>query len=89
MDYDVYVDESGDLGFNFNMPFRAGGSSRYLTIAFLYLPRTLIYLPKRVVRDIYSKRGESTSSEIKGSSLKQHEKIHFARNAIKLVSVHP
>jgi hypothetical protein len=84
MDYDVYVDESGDLGFNFDMPFRAGGSSRYLTIAFLYLPRTLVHLPKRVVRDIYSKRGARTSIEIKAK-----EKNRFAHNTALLVAKHP
>lgn len=31
----IYLDESGDLGFNFSAPFRTGGSSRFLTIGAL------------------------------------------------------
>jgi len=31
----IFVDESGDLGWQFNDPYRAGGSSRYLTLACL------------------------------------------------------
>jgi len=31
----VFLDESGDLGWNFEHPFRMGGSSRFLTLAFL------------------------------------------------------
>lgn len=33
MDITVYLDESGDLGWKFDAPYRSGGSSRYLTIA--------------------------------------------------------
>lgn len=35
----VYFDESGDLGWSFDKPYGAGGSSRYLTIAFLIIPK--------------------------------------------------
>ncbi|WMN84132.1 DUF3800 domain-containing protein [Vibrio parahaemolyticus] len=31
----IYLDESGDLGWTFDSPYRRGGSSRYLTIASL------------------------------------------------------
>ena len=34
----IYVDESGDLGWQFDQPFRAGGASRYLTVACLIVP---------------------------------------------------
>lgn len=34
----IFVDESGDLGWNFARPFGQGGSSRYLTLACLILP---------------------------------------------------
>jgi len=40
----VYVDESGDLGWEFAQPFRQGGSSRYLTIASLLVPKTFIVI---------------------------------------------
>ena len=33
MQVSVYLDESGDLGWKFDAPYRCGGSSRYLTIS--------------------------------------------------------
>lgn len=52
----LYIDESGDLGFTFDKPYRIGGSSRYLTIAFLLVPKELSHLPKRVVKKLYKGR---------------------------------
>ena len=37
----LYLDESGDLGFTFDKPNRYGGSSRHLTIAILLTPKEL------------------------------------------------
>ncbi len=74
----VYLDESGDLGFTFNRPFRKGGSSRYLTIAFLLIPKKLSYLPKRIVKKIYKRKKQNTDVEIKGSELTSSDKIFFA-----------
>lgn len=34
----IYLDESGDTGWKFELPYRNGGSSRYLTIAALIAP---------------------------------------------------
>jgi hypothetical protein len=33
----IYLDESGELGWKFDAPYRKGGSSRYLTIASLVI----------------------------------------------------
>jgi hypothetical protein len=33
----IYLDESGDLGWRFDKPYRYGGSSRYLTIVSLII----------------------------------------------------
>ena len=89
MPMNVYVDESGDLGWNFDRPYRRGGSSRYLTIAFLLVPQELSHLPKRIIKRLYSKRKKSTKSELKGSNLKLAEKIYFANEVIKLLEKHP
>jgi len=51
----IYIDESGDLGFTFKP--RGKGSSRYLTIACLFVPKELSHLPKKLVRKLYSKLG--------------------------------
>jgi len=85
----VYLDESGDLGFTFNNPYRKGGSSRYLTIAFLLAPQNLTHLPKRIVKGLYSRKKESTKIEIKGSELTLNDKAFFAKKVVKLLTRHP
>ncbi|MBW1900487.1 MAG: DUF3800 domain-containing protein [Deltaproteobacteria bacterium] len=85
----IYLDESGDLGFTFDQPFRKGGSSRYLTISFLLTPVELSHLPKRVVRKLYNKRKQSAGVELKGSHLTRHERVYFATQTGKLLAQHP
>jgi hypothetical protein len=85
----VYVDESGDLGWTLDRPYRRGGSSRYLTITFLLVPPELSHLPKRTVKKLYSKRKKSAKSELKGSELKLAEKIYFANEVIKVLERNP
>lgn len=85
----VYLDESGDQGFTFEKPFRKGGSSRYLTLSFLLVPKKLSYLPKRIVRKLYNKRKQPTWRELKGAKLTQSEKAYFADQAGKLLDQRP
>ncbi len=85
----VYIDESGDLGFTFDKPFRKGGSSRYLTISFLLTPKELSCLPKRIVRKLYNRRRQSTKVELKGAQLTPSEKAYFSNKAAELVARHP
>ena len=85
----VYVDESGDLGWKFDEPYRQGGSSRYLTIAFLLIPKNLSHLSKRIVKKFYSKRQRSTIKELKGSNLSKSEKVSFARRVVSLLMQNP
>lgn len=77
----IYLDESGDLGWNFNAPFRHGGSSRYLTIASLCLPNEKKHLPKRVIKKLYQKFGWSVADEKKWSDMNGTERTEFAREA--------
>ena len=85
----IYVDESGDLGWKFDAAYRQGGSSRYLTITFLLIPKTLSHLPKRIVRKLYLKRGKSTKRELKGAELSSTEKLFFAEKVIALLARNP
>jgi len=84
----VYLDESGDLGFTFNRPFRKGGSSRYLTIAFLLIPKELSPLPKRIVKKMYKRKKRQTDVEIKGSELTLGDKIFFIKRTFELLNKH-
>ena len=85
----IYLDESGDLGFSFDQPFRKGGSSHYLTISFLLIPGELSHLPKRVVRKLYNKRNQPAGVELKGSQLTLPERVYFATQTGKLLARHP
>jgi hypothetical protein len=85
----IYLDESGDLGWNFQAPYRAGGSSRYLTIAAVFAPDTHAHHPARVIRDMYTERGWSTAKEKKWSDMSDGARLDFATKAAKLVQRQP
>lgn len=85
----VYLDESGDLGWKFTSPYRSGGSSRYLTIAFIICPTEKKHLPKRIVRKVYNKLSFPTITELKGSSLDIPIKEFIARETLKMVNSNP
>lgn len=85
----VYLDESGDLGWTLEKPYRKGGSSRYLTIAFLLVPSNLAHFPKRVVKKLYSRFKKPTTKEQKGWELKPNQKRYFVNKVVKLLGEHP
>ncbi len=85
----IYIDESGDLGWTFDKPYRFGGSSRYLTISSLIVPSELKFHPKRLIKELYTKLHISPKKEIKGADLNQNEKEHFTNQVIHLLSTHP
>lgn len=65
----IYLDESGDLGWVLNKPYRHGGSSRYLTIAYVACPPEKKHLLKRIVRKVYERTKTDPKTELKGSAL--------------------
>lgn len=85
----VYLDESGDLGWTLNKPYRHGGSSRFLTIAFAVCPPEKKHLLRRLVVDVYKKKKYDPKIELKGSSLSVEDKVFFAEKVRSLVSMHP
>lgn len=85
----IYLDESGDLGWKFNHPYRQGGSSRYMTIAYVVCPKEKKHLLQRIVREIYNKTGTDPKIELKGSNLSVETKKVFASKVCKLVSMNP
>ncbi len=89
MVYNVYLDESGDLGWKFTSPYRSGGSSRYLTIAFIICPTEKKHLPKRIVRKVYNKFSYPTNVELKGSSLDVTAKEFVASETVKMSNNNP
>lgn len=81
----VYLDESGDLGWSFEHPYRAGGSSRHLTISSLAVAPEAKDYPKRLVRKMYKKFKWDTKVEKKWSDMNQDERNFFAQKALELI----
>ncbi len=65
----VYLDESGDLGFSFEKPYRNHGSSRFLTIACIIVKENTKNQLKRLVKKFYKKYHFDINQEIKGTKL--------------------
>ena len=85
----VYLDESGDLGWVLNKPYRHGGSSRFMTIAFVACLATKKHLLRRIVMEVYKRTKTDPKIELKGSSLSVKDKCFFAEKVRKLVSMNP
>lgn len=85
----VYLDESGDLGWILDKPYRFGGSSRYLTIAFVVCPPEKKHLLRRIVVKVYERLKFDPKQELKGSALSVDNKCFFAEQVRKLVSMNP
>jgi hypothetical protein len=77
------------LGWSFDKPYRNGGSSRYLTIAALIIPKTLAHLPKRIIRKAYRSKGLASHEELKGQYLNPEETNQFVRKVINLLEREP
>lgn len=89
MAMNIYLDESGDLGWVLNKPYRHGGSSRYMTIAFVACSNEKKHLLKRIVRKVYNRTKTDPKIELKGSALNVEDKKYFATEVRKLVSMNP
>jgi Protein of unknown function (DUF3800) len=85
----IYLDESGDLGWNFTAPYRNGGSSRYLTIGALCTPTSKKHFPKRVIKSLYRKFKWNVSIEKKWSDMTDEEREEFSGEAFALCKRHP
>jgi len=85
----VYLDESGDLGWRFDAPYLKGGSSRYLTIATLLVPKSLSNLPKRIVKKTYRSGKHSPDQELKGKDLSREEESLFVQRVVNLLRRNP
>ncbi|TVV41864.1 DUF3800 domain-containing protein [Thalassolituus sp. C2-1] len=85
----VYLDESGDLGWKFDSPYRRGGSSRFLTIAAVIAPTEKKHLPKRLIKKLYQKYKWPTSEEMKWAQMSKLQKLDFSSRVKALCSSNP
>lgn len=84
----MFLDESGDLGWKFDAPYRRGGSSRYLTIGAVCVPPEKKHIPKRIVKDLYRHFKWPHDLEIKWSGMRSEEKKEFAEMAKVMCGKH-
>src|SRR5262245_33180288 len=85
----IYLDESGDLGFKFHAPYRHGGSSRHLTLSAVLCEGDANKYIKRFVADFYEARGIPAGRELKWAGLATADRVDFAERAAKLVEQRP
>ncbi|HVN97427.1 MAG TPA: DUF3800 domain-containing protein [Syntrophorhabdaceae bacterium] len=83
----IYIDESGDLGWKFDLPFRHGGSSRNLALTLLFLPDIRDNKPRKIIAGLYSKYG--WVKEKKASTASALQRIEFCELAIALLHKYP
>ncbi|MBI9078237.1 MAG: DUF3800 domain-containing protein [Pseudodesulfovibrio sp.] len=84
----VHLDESGDLGWKFDAPYRQGGSSRYLTIAMTICPKAKKDLPKRMIIKLRKKLKIAKDKELKASDLSNRDRTDFAMKTVTLLEKH-
>jgi hypothetical protein len=82
----VYLDESGDLGWNFAQPFNQGGSSRYLALAFLFAPDHLRRKTQDIITSFY--RHYKWTGEKKCSKATINQKVRFCEETADLLKKH-
>lgn len=75
----IFVDESGDLGWQLDKPRGRGGSSNFLVLAAIVVPDGMNKHLERIVRSLYRQRGRSLSNELKSTMLNSHERSSFAK----------
>ncbi|MEO8018175.1 MAG: DUF3800 domain-containing protein [Pseudomonadota bacterium] len=84
----IYLDESGDLGFKFDAPYRNGGSSRHITLAAAICDGDSDKYLNRFITDFYSARGINAGTEKKWVDLRPASRVDFATRAAKLRATH-
>lgn len=82
----VFLDESGDMGWSFAKPYGAGGSSRFLCLAIMFLPKADRKRPKRIIADMYKKYGWTL--EMKASAASAIQKMEFSLGAVAMLKTH-
>ncbi|OTL19448.1 DUF3800 domain-containing protein [Acinetobacter pittii] len=84
----IYLDESGDLGWNMKDPYQNGGSSRMLTLSAICIPEGKNKYIQRIVRSLYEKRKRPLKNELKSVDLNSADKELFLKLTSKMLNDH-
>jgi len=79
----AFLDESGDLGWVLDKPYRHGGSSKFLTLAFLLLPPSDRNAAKHLMRSMYDRFG--WKNEAKASKATDEQMRIFCEKTVEMV----
>lgn len=85
----IYIDESGDLGWTFNRPNRNGGSSRYITISGLMIDPDEEKHIKRFIKEIYKKYNLTPKIEKKGANFSNDHSRFITSQLNKIINKCP
>ena len=84
MEYDIYFDESGDLGWTLDKKYRKGGSSQYFVIAYIIIPTANTKHITRFIKKFHKER-KGKQKEVKGADFRNHRAKSTARSIADLI----
>jgi hypothetical protein len=79
----IFLDESGDLGWSFDKPNRKGGSSRFITIAGIIVDKHQMKFLVRHLHDLLRKYNLDSYIETKGSSFSNAASSSIVRDLLE------
>lgn len=82
----TYLDEAGDLGWSFDLPYREGGSSRFLTIASVIVPKEKKHYLKRVIHKLQKEFNWNKTHEKKWSDMSPTPRVRFSERVTELIN---
>ncbi|MGO6886626.1 MULTISPECIES: DUF3800 domain-containing protein [Rhizobium] len=85
----VLLDESGDLGWQLNLPYRQGGSSRYFTVGAIVGINDNHRVPGKVVKALKKEFDWTSNNEKKWIGIGSGVRRSFAHRAVKMVKENP
>jgi hypothetical protein len=85
----IFLDESGDLGWSFDLPNQQGGSSRYITIAGIVIDPDELKHVNRYIADLYRKYNLTPKIEKKGANFSDEHASHIVRHLNKIMAKAP
>lgn len=81
----IFFDESGDLGWILDKPYRDGGSSRYFTIAGVSGKNNSHLKIGKAIRKLHKEQKWTSKNEKKWANIGSQPKVKFANIAVDLV----
>lgn len=84
-----FFDESGDLGWKFDAPYRQGGSSRFFVIAGASGADQVHRRFGKVVKKLWESQGWTTTKEKKWNNISDKAKLKFAELAAAFATENP